>query len=362
MNRGNRKSFCYKGIRKEITQRKNESNKEFDKRFTKLKLDMQNGTYKEKSKKTHLDILKEFVEQQYKTNEVKEGTYGGNLETIKSVERLCSNFVNKPIQKIDVADILKALPNLKTYSQSRINKIYKYIQKPFEIAISERLIDFNPMDSMSIKKPKSIQKQEKQEGLTIEEQAKMLEALGERDTKYRNVILLQLYTGMRIGEVLCLHYDDLDFVNKKIHIRRTMTKDKNNKPIEGKTTKTSRSYRTIDMTEDVEKILRDEQSKKININGKLFYNTEKNCLYTEQGVNGYLKRLNEKYHFAKNIHTHTLRHTFATRCLEAGMEYKALQEILGHEDIRITMNTYATATDEYMKKEYEKFTKYIKAI
>ena len=44
------------------------------------------------------------------------------------------------------------------------------------------------------------------------------------------------------------------------------------------------------------------------------------------------------------------------------MEYKALQEILGHEDIRITMNTYATATDEYMKKEYEKFTKYIKAI
>ena len=362
MNRRNRKSFCYKGIRKEITQRKNESSKEFDKRFTKLKLAMQNGTYKEKSKKTHLDILKEFVEQQYKTNEVKEGTYGGNLETIKSVERLCSNFVNKPIQKIDVADILKALPNLKTYSQSRINKIYRYIQKPFEIAISERLIDFNPMNSMSIKKPKSIQKQEKQEGLTIEEREKMLDVLKESNSKYKNVILLQYYTGMRIGEVLCLHYDDLDFVNKKIHINRTMTKDKNNKPIEGKTTKTSRSHRTIDMLKDAEKILKDEIFKKRNINGLLFYDTERNCLYTQQGVNGYLKRLNEKYHFAKKIHTHTLRHTFATRCLEHDVDYKAIQIFLGHEDIRITMNTYATATDKYMKEQFEKLSQNIEAI
>lgn len=60
----------------------------------------------------------------------------------------------------------------------------------------------------------------------------------------------------------------------------------------------------------------------------------------------------------KNFSMHTLRHTFATRCIEAGMRPKTLQQILGHSSINITMNLYVHVTDEEKTKEMKKFETY----
>ena len=60
----------------------------------------------------------------------------------------------------------------------------------------------------------------------------------------------------------------------------------------------------------------------------------------------------------QNFSMHTLRHTFATRCIEAGMRPKTLQQILGHSSINITMNLYVHVTDEEKTKEMQKFEAY----
>lgn len=68
---------------------------------------------------------------------------------------------------------------------------------------------------------------------------------------------------------------------------------------------------------------------------------------------------NEEPRFLSKISCHTLRNTFTTRQIEAGTNLKVLQEVLGHSDIRTTMDIYAEATEEFKQKEFEKFNEYI---
>ena len=73
-------------------------------------------------------------------------------------------------------------------------------------------------------------------------------------------------------------------------------------------------------------------------------------------INSYLKRINKKYDIVEDsIHSHRLRHTFITRCVENGMNYEALQKVVGHtKGSSITSQVYTTMSQEFIKKEMEK--------
>ena len=223
--------------------------------------------------------LEEYVQNKYDTNKVSARTHIRDLETVKQIERTCKDIINLPIQKITVNHIRKALPNLTIYSNNSIDKIYRLINKTFKIAVSDRLIQFNPMENESISKPKSDKPNKSIEALTLEEHKKLLEALEKQEHKYKYIILLQLYTGMRIGEVLALSIKDIDYKNNTITISKTLTRDENDKTIMGDTTKTENSKRTILMNDKVKSILKQAQKRQMtNINGLLFYDNEKNTL------------------------------------------------------------------------------------
>ncbi len=360
--------YTFGGKRKSMYQRKKETKKDFVARFTKVINDINQGTYIGKSKKTFKQILTEHVQSKFDTNKVSARTYRRDLETVKQIEKTCKNFFNLPIQKITVYHIREALPNFTKYSNNTIKKIYRLIGKTFKIALSDRLIPFNPMDNESIARPKSDKPDRPIEALTLEENKNLVDVLRKIDHKNKNVLLLQLYTGMRIGEVLALKTNDIDLEKKTISVNKTLTKDEKGKIIMGNSTKTENSKRVLLMDYKVQEIVKTsierakrdgmkepKDSKEGNL---IFYDYKRKKYTTPTEVNDYLKRLNNKEHIAPRIHTHMLRHTYATRCIESGMQVKALQKILGHKKIQITLDTYTSFFKEFNENELEKVTNY----
>lgn len=101
-----------------------------------------------------------------------------------------------------------------------------------------------------------------------------------------------------------------------------------------------------------------ETKKEFNIRF-IFYDRKNNKFINPQAVNSYLKRLNSKYKIAPNLHTHMLRHTLATRMVEADVNPKVAQKILGHKRISTTLDIYTSVGEEFKKEETEKYNEYM---
>lgn len=163
-------------------------------------------------------------------------------------------------------------------------------------------------------------------------------------------ILLCICTGIRIGELCALKWSDIDFSNGIIHITKTLQRVyyKNESPhtqvIIGPP-KTLSSIRDIPMNEKIYKILNKLPS--IKVNGYILTNSEN---YMEPRVfrkfyDDFLKK-----HQIKHLRFHCLRHTFATRCIENGADYKVVSELLGHTSINTTINMYVHPRMEEKRK------------
>lgn len=364
------------GKRKTLTQRKNEKVSDFKKRFTNIINEINNNTYIESTDTSMYNILKDYIDNNYSTGITNDNTYKRNIENLKLLEKCCKSFIYKPIQKVTVLEVKKALPNLvelqitnpktneiilKNYSQTVIDKLYRFLNKCFKIAISERILQYNIMENESIQKPKSKKENLKVEALTLEEEKKLINILKKSDHKYKNIILLTLFTGMRIGETLALTYDNIDLKENTLSIEKTLTRNKEDKVILGDKTKTRTGHRTIYLSNNARNILENILKEKIsNIYNLLFYDYEKNTYVTPNEINCYLKRLNASYKFCTEIHTHMLRHTYATRCIEAGMSAKVLQKNLGHKKIQTTLDTYTSIFEKFNREENEKYNLYMK--
>ena len=366
------------GKRKTLKQKKNEKVSDFKNRFNNIIASINNNTYISTTNTSLYDILKDYIDNNYNTGIIGARTYKRNTETLKLLKKCCNNFIDKPIQKVTLAEVKKSLPNFieleyinpktnekqfKTYSQNVIDKLYMLLNKGFKIAFSERIIPFNPMENESIKKPKAKVETQKVEALTIDEQKHLIEIVKHSDHKYKNVILLALYTGMRIGEILAINRSNIDLKQNTLTVERTLTRDKNDKVILGNTTKTATGKRTIFLNESAVSVLKEIlNSNLLNTYNLIFYDYDKNTFITPNEINCYLQRLNDKYKICNHIHTHMLRHTFATRCIESGMQAKVLQQILGHKKISTTLDTYTSVFDKFNKDENEKYNNYMKQI
>lgn len=354
------------GKRKTIQQKKKESVIDFKKRVTELKNQLNNGTYIEKSTETFISILERHINQKYIDGITSDSGYLRDKYTVNQIKNSCGNFINKPIQKITVYEIEEAKQYIRQYAQTSIDKIWRLIQKTFQLGVARRKIIFNPMNDETLIRPISIKEPQKVDALTRQEETHLRKILNtsERNHKYRNIVLLQLDTGMRIGEVLARSKNDVDNKNQTLSIHNTLTKDKNSKIILGKHTKTynkrtgiDKGKRIIDMNKEVQQIIQEQLQQKItNIYGLLFWDYIDNTFVKYYEINSWLKRLNKKYKITNlELSSHNLRHTYITRLREKGVDMKVIQYLVGHvEGSAITDEVYTSLSKEFIQDEMKK--------
>ncbi len=313
------------------------------------------------------EILQSYIDGERDLNILSDSSYHRKQATLNIIKS--SYIASRPVQKLTSDDILVFLSSITHYSNSYINKIYSLLRKAFEIATERGLIGTNPMQNSAVKKPKSDKETKKISAFTVDEQRIIIGALTKPipDTtcnRYNAQWMLSLFTGMRIGEINALNEQDIDMDNKIIHIKRTITKDEHDRPIIGKTTKTYAGMREISLSDSAYKVLAEYLSRERQPNPQnlLFYNHRNHSPISSNQSNMEFKRLCKSCGIEREVNQHMLRHTFATRCIESGMPAKVLQKILGHTDIKTTLNTYCDVFESYESEHVGQAENYLKSV
>lgn len=322
--------------------------------------DMRNGVEK---LATIPQILRRRYELDYKNGYVQEPSYYRNIYSLRKIEE--NAIGKKPIAKITLLEIQDFLGTLKTYSNSVIGKVYGQLILAYGEAVIADIVPKNLMLSRQIRCPKSAIPDKRIPALTSDEQKALVEALanhrkwGSRN-EYSKQILIELYTGMRMGEINALRPEDIDFKKGMIHIRGTISMGIDNRMYRRDHTKTDAGMRDIPMNNLVRPILEQAIAEmKRNKEGVIFYDYNKNSVISTSQVNNFYRRICEKADI--DFHgQHSLRHTFATRCIEAGVKPVVLKNWLGHTNIHITLDTYADVYGSLNSASIETLEKYLK--
>ncbi|MDE6904865.1 MAG: site-specific integrase [Lachnospiraceae bacterium] len=243
----------------------------------------------------------------------------------------------KDMEQITVSDCTNLLET--AYGQYRENAISHSTFSSIKIVLFQILTyGKSPVSVPEIKAslPAARKNYQQISVLTNEEQAKLKSFLLCGMDSYKLGVLVCLYTGLRLGEICALKTESIDLSRKCIYVIQTVQRIKSEDK-GGKTQlmisepKTASSRREIPLCDLLLKLLMENKPKTEYLLGDK---------PTEPRT--YQYRLNQYFSALsiKGKHFHSLRHTFATNCIESGMDPKCLSEILGHADVNTTLNRY----------------------
>lgn len=266
---------------------------------------------------------------------------------------------------------------MEKYAGSTIRQTYIAMGTMFRSAVKNDIIEKHPMDGVRYTKP--VRAASDHRFLTIEEQQKFLE-VAKSSHNYQQYALI-LETGLRTGELIGLTWDAIDFSRRTLTVNKTMEFRYKQKYWRAGPPKTSTSYRTIPLTSTAYEILKelydikDTQKKSKDLaqvltyidrrSGKsanlvmsnlVFINFRTGLPAKNSSYDTHLYKLCEKAGI-EPFSMHTLRHTYATRAIESGMQPKVLQQLLGHASIQTTMDTYVHVTEDSLTKAVKQFEK-----
>ena len=306
------------------------------------------------------EVMRANLKLKYDTNQITATQFGRVSRTIDKIAKI--PIGSKNIDEI-TSDEIQAYINAQTHlSNSSISKIYQQFSQTFRSAINKGYLMRDPM--INVIKPRSLKEDKEVRALTVEEQQKFTDYLLSKDLKkckYKNVYLIQMYMGLRCGEALALTTHDIDLRSKKMNIHRTLTTDENNCVIMGNKTKTYAGKRVVPIPDFlyphiVEQMKIAEQQE--NNPEKLLFKPYNAKYARRTNVNSELQRIFERYFGITDISTHSLRHSYGTRCIESGMAPVVVQRLMGHKDITVTLNTYTSVFDEFKSREVDKVNQY----
>lgn len=275
----------------------------------------------------------------YTKPHVKESTYlKYKTEVENHILPEIGNVILNDISKRHLAFFTEHLMSEKNLSKTSVNNI---------LIISSMILRYAE-EEYNIHLPKiQLLKTDKQEMrvLSTNEQKILLKYLAEDDNPYHLSIILAMYTGMRIGEICALQWEDVE--ENVIHINKTMQRMKSGEKTEIiiSSPKTITSKRDIPISVQLIEILKN-------------YRQENGYVVCQESGKYIEPRLLQQ-HFKRIIQCcnippanfHSLRHTFATRCVEVGVDVKTLSEILGHSDVKTTLNKYVHSSFKHKQEQ-----------
>lgn len=233
----------------------------------------------------------------------------------------------------------------------------------FELAKENDVLRYNPCKK-SVKSDMG-KPSDKKEALTIEVQKRFLE--GATGQSYENQYRFLLQTGIRTGELVGLKWEHVDFENHILSIEQSVEYRYKVGEWRIGEPKSKAGYRKVPLTEEAIRILKTQKEKNRKIReipeewSEYIFLSRKGEPVKNSTYDTALFKICDKVGI-KRFSMHVLRHTFATRCIEADMKPKTLQKILGHSSIQITMNLYVHVTEEEKQKEIELVAEALKVI
>jgi len=282
----------------------------------------------------------------------------------KNIEAELGNVKLTDITKSMIQDAIKKAHD-KGYGYERQNKIRIMLSDMFDRAIEDDLLLKNPAKGVRTISKKNVAA----EFLTQEEQRDFCIACS--GTFYENAFLTQLNTGLRPGELYGLKAEDIDFDCGIIRVRRTLVyqkyEDDSGKTFHEEDPKTPQSIRDVPMNSECRNFLQRQVCQKRVVASN---NPDRTCPYlfvtgrnsplNASIYNDAIKRIvadmnamRIKEEQLPYFSAHCFRHTFATRCFEAGVDAKVVQKFLGHASIKMTMDLYTHVVQDKLLDSIE---------
>ena len=292
-----------------------------------------------------------------------------------NVQPFIGSMLLRDVKPMDCQLILNAMES--NYAGSTIRQTYMTMGTFFKSAKDNGFIDRHPMDGVRYTKP--VRAVDDIHFLTVDEQKRFLEAAKGSHNYAQYALILE--TGLRTGEMIGLTWDAIDWEKRTLTVNKTLEFRYKQDEWRAGPPKTESSYRTIPLTDTAYGILREiydtreyrnesnglstvltfmdrktGQKRKLVMRDLVFINWRTGMPAKNSSYDTHLYKLCDDAGI-KRFCMHALRHTYATRAIESGMQPKVLQKLLGHASITTTMNRYVHVTDDSMKEGVAQFAK-----
>ncbi len=354
------------GNRKEIYDR---SLAELKRKLNTALHDDANGNNVEDNSITLSQWFKSWIEiHKYKVIRNNTKMYYTQLYT-KHIEPFLGKKKIKDITQLNIKALLKELDQ-KGYHYETKNKVRIMLLDMFDKAMVDNYVLKNPCKGIRLARDEK----KDMRVFSREEQAEFFEC--SKGTFYDNLFVVAVSTGLRQGEICALTWDDIDFEKKEISVTKTLLYQK----LEGDTQKefhlnppkTRTSKRTVPISKQCETALKKQYIQRNNVMARksakplegfenLLFTTKYGTPICNQILLDAIKRIIEEINLCRDeleqfeiFSPHCFRHTFATRCFEAGIQPKTVQTYLGHVTLQMTMDLYTSVLGNHRQEEMQK--------
>ena len=324
------------------------------------------------TEKTFGDLFEEWL-LIFKKSAVTPRTFEGNFRNYK-------NHIEPYLGKMKIEDVTVPVVQqvinevfAKDLSTNTAKKIKFLLNQFFEYATDCEWVLNNPTLKVKVRNRNAKLSDGENEYKAIPQDLRMkfISALN-NTTLLKPLCMTAMFAGLRIGEILALKWENIDFENKTISVEHGLTQvpifDKKGKVLSRKTiisdTKTACSVREVpvpDILLDALKDWKKQQWVKQQLTGaellkptSIVFSNDDGSLRTYSGTRHIYDRFAKRYGFFGKIHFHTLRHTYSNMLFEANENPKVIQALLGHKSVKTTLTVYNSVDKSYYKQATDK--------